>query len=622
MQVFQYQTLIIGSGAAAYSAADFLCEFGNTDIAVLTEGRLMGTSRNTGSDKQTYYKLTLSGGKPDSVYDMAHALMSGGCMDGEHALIEAALSVRCFFKLVEYGVPFPCNGFGEYVGYRTDHDPCQRATSAGPLTSKYMTETLERAVIKKGVPIFDGYYVCSVLKEDGQCKGVLALHIKANKEPSFSIFYANDVIFATGGPAGLYSRSVYPESQTGAHGILFSAGTKGKNLTEWQYGIASIQFRWNLSGTYQQVLPRYFSTEQDGSNETEFLETHYPNKAELLQHIFRKGYEWPFDPRKASTGSSRIDLLVFEELQKGRKVYLDYTKNPSCMRKLSSLPSEVYTYLKNSDALLSTPLERLRRMNRPAVELYRDHGIDLTHTPLEIAVCAQHNNGGIAVDENWETCVPHLFVIGEAAGTHGVYRPGGSALNAGQTGALRAAQKIACYPKSPITPLKDWHQVDGCLQLAETLLTNQKGTSPAELRKKLGRRMDYYAAQVRTEKGMRIALAETEKDLETSDRQLIKTPHELVHAFSNIQLLTAQKIYLHAMIDYISKGGTSRGSFLIPDNTALPQNTLTSQVQEISFSENKILISWRNCHPLPNSEQWFEKVWNCYRANHHMLTQD
>ena len=30
-------------------------------------------------------------------------------------------------------------------------------------------------------------------------------------------------------------------------------GSQGKNLTESQFGIASIKFRWNLSGTYQQV---------------------------------------------------------------------------------------------------------------------------------------------------------------------------------------------------------------------------------------------------------------------------------------------------------------------------------------------------------------------------------
>ena len=45
----------------------------------------------------------------------------------------------------------------------------------------------------------------------------------------------------------------------------------------------------------------------------------------------------------------------------------------------------------------------------------------------------------LAVDCWWQTDVEGLFAAGEAAATHGVYRPGGSALNAGQVGSMRVA---------------------------------------------------------------------------------------------------------------------------------------------------------------------------------------
>ena len=76
-------------------------------------------------------------------------------MDGDNALAEAALSAQSFFRLVELGVPFPRNRYGEYVGYKTDHDLRTRATSVGPYTSKFMTECLEKAVSDKDIPIFD-----------------------------------------------------------------------------------------------------------------------------------------------------------------------------------------------------------------------------------------------------------------------------------------------------------------------------------------------------------------------------------------------------------------------------------------------------------------------------------
>ena len=87
---FTYHTIVVGTGAAGYNAADTLYNLGVTDIAILTEGVNMGTSRNTGSDKQTYYKLTLAGGMPDSVRSMAETLFACGSMHGDIALCEAA----------------------------------------------------------------------------------------------------------------------------------------------------------------------------------------------------------------------------------------------------------------------------------------------------------------------------------------------------------------------------------------------------------------------------------------------------------------------------------------------------------------------------------------------------
>ena len=86
-------TAVVGTGAAGYNAADRLWQYGQRDVLLVTNDRLSGTSRNTGSDKQTYYKLTLSGGDADSVREMAQTLFEGQCMDGDTALCEATISL-------------------------------------------------------------------------------------------------------------------------------------------------------------------------------------------------------------------------------------------------------------------------------------------------------------------------------------------------------------------------------------------------------------------------------------------------------------------------------------------------------------------------------------------------
>ena len=417
--ILQYDAVVIGSGAAGFSAACRIREDGRKSVCIVTEGVRCGTSRNTGSDKQTYYKLGLGGDAPDSVRAMASDLFASGCVDGDHALCEAALSTRCFHYLCEAGVPFPHNAYGEYIGYKTDHDPFARATSAGPLTSKYMTEALERKAAALGVPVHDGLLAVEILTDGDRACGLLCLNLADN---TFVTFRCENVILATGGPAGIYANTVYPESQTGSTGLALSAGASLQNMTEWQYGLASLSPRWNVSGTYMQVLPRFVSVDADGC-EYEFLADFFDDEYQALSMVFLKGYQWPFDIKKVTCGSSVIDLLVYREtVMRHRRVYLDYTRNPFALEKIEyeKLSDEAYAYLSRAGALLGRPIDRLAKMNMPAIELYAGKGVDLEKEYLEIALCAQHSNGGVSVDAWWQTTVKGLFAIGECAGTHGI----------------------------------------------------------------------------------------------------------------------------------------------------------------------------------------------------------
>ena len=94
---------MIGSGAAGLNAAVQLHAQGIEDVLIVTEGLAMGTSINTGSDKQTYYKLGMCGAEADSPEDLAETLFAGGSMHGDLALVEASLSARCFLHLVQPG---------------------------------------------------------------------------------------------------------------------------------------------------------------------------------------------------------------------------------------------------------------------------------------------------------------------------------------------------------------------------------------------------------------------------------------------------------------------------------------------------------------------------------------
>jgi len=632
--VFRCGTLVIGTGCAGYNAADSLYDCGYQDILIVTEGIHMGTSRNTGSDKQTYYKLAMQSGQTDSIERMANTLFSGKSVNGDTAYVEAVNSVRSFMKLVNLGVPFPTNQYGEFVGYQTDHTTEKRATSAGPLTSKYMTEVLEKQVFKKQIKIMDHVVIVELLRDENGIAGAVGINKQELDGPQkgFVIFQADYVIMATGGPASIYQNKVYPVSQTGMTGMAIDAGAECVNLQEWQYGMASVKFRWNLSGTYQQVIPRYFSVDEDG-NEYDFLSEYFDDPVDAMNLVFLKGYQWPFDINKIQ-GSSLIDMLVYnEEINKGRSVFIDYRREPEGLRTgLHVLGQEAYEYLKRSNALLDTPIKRLAKMNRPAIELYKNHGIDLYYEPLQITIAAQHNNGGIGVDIDWQTNINGLFVVGEAAGTFGVYRPGGSALNSCQVGGLRAAEKISRSSKLNKRTTEDMamlSEVCRCVWEKIGNLTSVKMVDSSEKLKKIQSQMSYkmsaYGAHIRNVEKLEMLKKETTDALSLLNDLILHTePADLPAWFKLRDMIVTQQAVLDSMrfaIRNIGSRGGALTSLSDVDFTNI-QTIKNLAVTHDTSKDNQTLIyekgkgcSFREVRPMPKPEDWFETVWEKYQKN-------
>ena len=585
--VVSANTVVVGTGSAGFAAADRLWEFGQDSVIMVTDKVGAGASRNAGSDKQTYYKLSLSGEEADSVHEMARTLFSGGAMDGDNALAEAALSARAFLRLADLGVPFPQSRFGEFVGYKTDHDPRRRGTSVGPYTSRSMVEQLEKKVARNGTPIYDNCRVIDLITRDTadgpQIAGLLLLRTDVRHDDARSpylLIRATNVVYATGGPAGIYATRVFPNGQWGASGAAYRAGVRGKGVTEWQFGLASIKPRWNVSGTYMQVVPRFVSTDADGNDEREFLTEAIPDYGRLISLVFLKGYQWPFDVRKATDGSSLIDLLVYREtVLRGRRVFLDFRSNP--VRETfdhSALDPEPYEYLEKAGVLFGTPIQRLRTMNEPAYQFYLDKNpyVDLEQEMLEVDVCAQHNNGGLSVDAWWQSNVGGFFPVGEAGGAHGVYRPGGSALNSGQVGATRAAQFIAARrTDDPVDQSAFVEAAAPLLTDATTLVQAAAERARAGQQDNTGTMltavqelMSAKAGPVRSAQSIDEALAQVHEWLSNYGEQIsadISSRRSVNRTFLVRDILTTAYVYLSAMADYVAQGGRSRGSVLYTD---------------------------------------------------------
>lgn len=587
--VYRCEALVLGSGAAGMRATVELHRRG-IDVMVASTGLFAGTSACSGSDKQTLYSVSTDY-KGDNFINYAKSLCAGGAMNFSTAYVEAVGSNDAVGGLQFMGLPLPHDDNGAVLRYKTDHDEAGRATSCGPRTSKLMVKVLFDEALTLGVRIFPSCSGIQIVKEtiDGveRVRGVIAIH-RSEKRNEFGLVFIHceDLVIATGGPGELYRDSVYPHHCHGGLGLALEAGIELCNVTESQFGIGTPRttFPWNLSGTYVQVMPRVYSVDEDG-NEINFLARYYRTTRESVSNTFRKGYQWPFhSTRTLDYGSSLFDLAVYMEQKAGRKVYLDFLRNPEPINEgeefsLDDLDPDVREYLENNEALFELPIDRLKRMNPLAIELYRMHGTDLAKEPLEFAMNNQHMNGGILIDDWGKTSLAGCYSIGEAAGSHGVTRPGGAALNSGQVFGKRVAIAIKRSKlhkeKLPEAKAVVESSLKSCIETAHSFMKNEDGKTVNDIRSEIQGRMSDYAGIICTKDEVNAAL-EAAKTLrkEIEEKGVSVNSESLVGSgFRWRHMTLVSEAVLTALSHYIENGGGSRGARAIcsPSGAQCPE---------------------------------------------------
>lgn len=588
--VHRQGAVVVGSGAAGLRAAVELHRRGG-DVAILSQSAWGGTSACSGSDKQTLHTANTAD-HGDDFRAMARAIRAGGAMDADTAYVEAVGSARAMASLQYLGLPLPQDRLGGTLRYQTDHDEVGRATSCGPRTSRLMVRVLADEAIRLGIPFHNHTTAVAILTEgDGpaaRVAGVLAIRPRdCGPENPFGLvlFRTSVLVLAAGGPGELYRDSVYPNGCFGSLGLALDAGIALVNLTESQFGIGTRRegFPWNLSGTYVQAIPHICSVDADG-NEHHFLAGYYRTTQELASNIFRKGYQWPFHAtRLLDFGSSLVDLAIWREGQSGRRVVMDFNRNPLPVPgdlpfSLDRLDDDVQAYLGHAGAGQALPIDRLRHMNPLAIELYRRYKVDIAAEPLEFAVNNQHMNGGIAVDVWGRSSLKGCYAVGEAAGTHGVTRPGGAALNAGQVFGTRAAEHIAASGKAATAPEagdRTGAALDAAVAQIAGVLRSDSPLSVKAVRSAVQDRMSDRAGMICDPASVAGALAEARVlNAQIRARGIgYGRPAEAARALQWRQMALASEAVLTALDHFIGAGGGSRGAraILDPAGPSLPQ---------------------------------------------------
>ena len=634
--------IVVGSGAAGLRVAVELNRRGG-DVVIISQSAWGGTSACSGSDKQTLHTANTAD-RGDNYRDMAHAIRAGGAMDEDTAYIEAVGSSRAMASLQYLGLPLPQDRLGGTLRYKTDHDEVGRATSCGPRTSRLMVKVLAEEAIRLGILFHNHTTAVKILTHgeghERRVCGVLTIRPKERNETNplgLCVFQSAVVVLAAGGPGELYRDSVYPNGCFGSLGLALEAGIEMVNLTESQFGIGTRRegFPWNLSGTYVQAIPHIYSVDASGQ-EHHFLGDYYRTTREMASNVFRKGYQWPFHAtRMLDFKSSLVDLAIYRENEAGHRVFMDFNRNPQAVPgdepfSLERLDDDVRCYLGTAGADQKMPIDRLRHMNPLAIELYRRYKIDIAAEPLEFAVNNQHMNGGIAVDIWGRSNLKGCYAIGEAAGTHGVTRPGGAALNAGQVFGTRAAEHIAASGLASAAATADTRKAvkQGIAQVQAVLQPDSPLTDKF-VRDSVQARMSDKAGMICDAESVARALEEARAL--NADIRAKGISHgrasEAARALQRAQMALASEAVLAALDYFIRQGGGSRGARAIrdPQGESLPvfrsgpledyrfrkeRDTQKSEKIVVRLDGETLHVSIRPNRPFDESaKSFFERDW-------------
>jgi len=559
MNIIHADILVVGGGGGGLRAALAAYEKNNQAKVILATKGTLGKSGVTAlacSDRMAFH-AALEHTEPmgedswklhaDDIYRIG-----GEVSDYNLAEILAENGKEAFHYLEQLGVPFvQKDGLADQ--FVTDGSDYPRACYTGPKTAVHIEEALVKKIKQIPIEVLEFSMIAQLIFRQDQVVGAIAIDTREKDlERAVYAIATPTVILATGGAGLAYAYNVFPGGMTGdGYALAYQAGAELVNMEFIQIGIASTKTKFNCSGSMMRAVPRFVNDQGE-----EFLVKYFsPGTSlnEIYDLEFKKGATWPtaFEHK-----THIIDIAVYKEVQAGRKVYMDYGKNPIgfIFSLLSSQNQARYEVEKTTDqgekAREESPLARLYEINAPTIQWFKERGIDLAHGDMiEIAACAQHFQGGVKIDETGQTTVKGLWAVGETAGgQHGANRPGGNALLDCQVFGKIAGKSASIWAEEHKLIDNEVNRfiIDAHVDFVEKIKKCLHGAIPAqESRKVLQKIMNTGASIIRTTAGLQSAL---EKLAALAKQEMFIDGRGLAYYIENQNLLCVAEIVLKAAL--------------------------------------------------------------------------
>lgn len=504
--IYEHDVIVVGAGGAGLMAGIGAHEAG-ADVALVT--KLHPVRSHTGAAEGGINAALRSG---DSWEMHAYDTMKGSDYLGDAPAIETLCqdAPADIMQLEHWGLPFSRDADGRVSQRPFGGLSFPRTTYAGAETGHHLLHTLYQQVVKRGITVYDEWYVSRLAVTDEAdpdnrtCHGVVGYDVATGEVAGFRA--RSGVVLATGPLGQVYDHTTNAATCTGdGQAMAYRAGAP---LEDMEF----IQF-------HPTTLPSTGVLISEGvRGEGGIL-----YNADGERFMFERGYATTSGELASRDVVSRAELT---EIEAGRGIEDEYVHLD--MRHLGE----------------ERILDRLENM----VHLAEDfEGVDALEHPIPVKPGQHYSMGGVETDENGETCIEGLFAAGECAcvSVHGANRLGGNALpelvvygrragqaaagadlgdpeittgrtDAAESGSIEGPDVSDAEPVTVADGAGDSTEiVEAALAAEQTriedLLNRDEGVHQSELRAALQETMTAHVNVFRTERGLRTALEEIQR---------------------------------------------------------------------------------------------------------------